>query len=289
MSEAQPNVMRLRLGGALKMLRRRAGLNLDDAAARIGLPSGATLSKVENAKRLVAVTALDAFFTAYDVGEGDARREEIRKLATLAGSTRRANLLRQYGDAVPDPFVDYLELEDLAAQADIYASQVIPGILQTSDYAHAVIDGGRRWRTEREVRTFAELRMQRAAVLTRDSPLPVWCILDEAALRRVMGGPAVMAEQLHHLLALHERHPHVQIQVLPFTVGAHPAQDGSHTIFRFDAGSPVVVVEPMTTSLYLEEDSDVGQYDVNFNHLRSQALDTKRSRAFIRDVIKEIR
>ncbi|UQA91461.1 helix-turn-helix domain-containing protein [Streptomyces halobius] len=289
MSEAQPTMMRRRLAGALKTLRHRTGLNLDDAAARIGLPSGTTLSKVENAKRLVAVTALDAYFTAYGIEDGDARRDEIRKLATLAGSTRRTNLLRQYGDAVPDPFADYLELEELAAQADIYASQVIPGILQTHAYAHAVIDGSRRWRTEREVKTFAELRMQRAAVLTRETPLPVWCVLDEAALRRAMGGPAVLAEQLNHLLALHERLPHVQIQVLPFAAGAHPAMDGTHTIFRFDTGSPVVVVEPMTTSLYLEEDADIGQYDVNFNHLRSQALDTKRSRNFIRDVIKEIR
>ncbi|GFE12411.1 hypothetical protein Sgleb_04580 [Streptomyces glebosus] len=104
-----------------------------------------------------------------------------------------------------------------------------------------------------------------------------------------MGGPAVLAEQLGHLLALQETLPHLQLQVLPFAAGAHPAIDGTHTIFRFDAGGPVVVVEPMTTSLYLEEDADVGQYDVNFNHLRSQALDTKRSRTFIRDVIKEIR
>ncbi|PBC87079.1 MULTISPECIES: helix-turn-helix transcriptional regulator [unclassified Streptomyces] len=289
MSEAQPNMMRRRLGGALKTLRQRTGMNLDDAAARIGLPSGSTLSKVENAKRLVSTTALDAYFTAYGVGANDARRDEIRKLATLAGSTRRANLLRQYGDAVPDPFADYLELEDLAAQADIYASQVIPGILQTHDYAQAVIDGSRRWRTEREAKTFAELRMQRAAVLTRPTPLPVWCVLDEAALRRAMGGPPVLAEQLGHLLTLQETLPHLQLQVLPFAAGAHPAMDGTHTIFRFDAGGPVVVVEPMTKSLYLEEDADVGQYDVNFNHLRSQALDTKRSRTFIRDVIKEIR
>ncbi|GGN65523.1 transcriptional regulator [Streptomyces kronopolitis] len=289
MSEAQPTMMRRRLGGALKILRQRTGLNLDDAAARIGLPSGTTLSKVENAKRLVAVTALDAYFTAYGVGESDARRDEIRKLAALAASPRRTNLLRQYGDAVPDSFADYLELEELAAQADIYASQVIPGILQTHDYAHAVIDGSRRWRTEREVKTFAELRMQRASVLTRENPLPVWCVLDESALRRAMGGPTTLAEQLGHLLDLHERLPHVQIQVLPFAAGAHPAMDGTHTIFRFDAGGPVVVVEPMTTSLYLEEDADIGQYDVNFNHLRSQALDTKHSRNFIRDVIKEIR
>ncbi|GFE12852.1 hypothetical protein Sgleb_08990 [Streptomyces glebosus] len=116
----------------------------------------------------------------YDLRWSEEKRDvghlEIRKLATLAGSTRRANLLRQYGDAVPDPFADYLELEELAAQTDIYASQVIPGNLQTSDYAHAVIDGARRWRTERKVRTFTELRMQRTAVLTRrsrSSPSPL--------------------------------------------------------------------------------------------------------------------
>ncbi|WP_146022240.1 Scr1 family TA system antitoxin-like transcriptional regulator [Streptomyces sp. CB02959] len=106
-------------------------------------------------------------------------------------STRRTNLLRQYGDAVPDPFVDYLELEELAAQADIYASQVIPGILQTHHYAHAVIEGSRRWRTEREVKTFAELRMQRAAVLTREAPLPVRPVGDGRPARPDRSEPAV--------------------------------------------------------------------------------------------------
>ncbi|MFC9235088.1 helix-turn-helix domain-containing protein [Streptomyces decoyicus] len=103
MSEAQPNMCVGALGRALKTLRQRTGMNLDDAATRIGLPNGTTLSKVENAERLVSTTALGTYFTTYDIGEKDARRDEIRKLATLAGSTRRANLRSQYGDAVPKP------------------------------------------------------------------------------------------------------------------------------------------------------------------------------------------
>jgi transcriptional regulator with XRE-family HTH domain len=286
MSDARPNLMRRRLGLALRTLRQRAGLNLPDAVERLGLSGPSALSKIENGKQRVPSAALDKYFDAYSVEDAQ-RMEEIRRLASLASSPRRTNLFNQYRDAVRDPFADYLELEELAAHADWYAVQLIPGLLQTPEYAHAVVDGSGKWRTAREVRTFVELRMKRQQVLRRENPLSLWCVLDEAALRRAIGGPQIMAGQLRHLLAVTEELPGVEIQVLPFGAGVHAGIDGAFTVFRFDAGDPLAVVEPLTTALYLEEDIHVGRYDVAFNHLRARALDIPASRDFISELIKE--
>ncbi|GLW19887.1 transcriptional regulator [Streptomyces sp. NBRC 13847] len=288
MPKSDPSLVRRRLGATLKMLRGGAGMNLDEAAIALGLSGASALSRIENGKRLVSTAALDAYFASYGV-EDDSRRSELRKLVSLANSTWRESLQRQYRDAVPEFFADYLDLEDFADQADIFAPQIIPGILQTREYAHAVIDGRFQWRTEREVRAFAELCGQRQSLLMRDDPLSVWCVLDEAALRRCVGGPVVQLEQLQHLLDIHDCLPHVQLQVLPFSAGAHPGIDGAHTVFRFDSSSPVVVVESLTTWICLEEHVPISQYNMIFDHLCAQAMDAAASHEFIRAVIMEQR
>ncbi|MFJ2442418.1 MULTISPECIES: helix-turn-helix domain-containing protein [unclassified Streptomyces] len=286
MADARPNLMRRRLGLALRTLRQRSGLNLPDAVRLLGLSGSSALSKIENGKQRVPAATLDKYFQAYEVHD-EQRILEIRQLAAQASSSRRTNLFDQYRDAVRDPFADYLELEELAAHADWYAAQLIPGLLQTPEYAYAVIEGSGKWNTAREVRTFVELRMKRQQVLRRDRPLSMWCVLDEAALRRAMGGKQVLAGQLQHLLDVSDELPGVEIQVLPFDVGVHTGIDGTFTLFRFDAGDPLTVLEPLTSSLYLEEDEHVGRYEVAFNHLRARALDIPASRGFIKSLIEE--
>ncbi|MFE4290697.1 helix-turn-helix domain-containing protein [Streptomyces sp. NPDC056907] len=286
MADARPSLMRRRLGLALRTLRQRSGLNLPDAVKLLGLSGPSALSKIENGKQRVPATSLDKYFQAYEVRD-EQRIQEIRQLAAQASSSRRTNLFDQYRDAVRDPFADYLELEELAVHTDCYAAQLIPGLLQTPEYAYAVVEGSGKWGTAREVRTFVELRMKRQQALRRERPLSMWCVLDEAALRRAMGGAQVLAGQLRHLLDVSEALPGVDVQVLPFSVGVHAGIDGTFTLFRFDAGDPLVVLEPLTSSLYLEEDEHVGRYDVALNHLRARALDIPASREFIKDLIKE--
>ncbi|MEW1721429.1 helix-turn-helix transcriptional regulator [Streptomyces sp. NPDC093109] len=278
--------MRRRLGLALRTLRQRAGLSLADAVKLLGLSGSSALSKIENGKQRVPATSLDKYFEAYDV-QDERRMREIRQLAAQASSSRRTNLFAQYRDAVRDPFADYLELEELAVHADWYAAQLVPGLLQTPEYAHAVVEGSGKWNTTREVRTFVELRMKRQQVLRREHPLSMWCVLDEAVLRRAMGGEQVLAGQLRYLLDVSGELPGVEIQVLPFSAGVHAGIDGTFTLFRFDAGDPLAVLEPLTNSLYLEKDEHVGRYDVAFNHLRARALDIPASREFIKSLIKE--
>ncbi|MFH9730590.1 DUF5753 domain-containing protein [Streptomyces sp. NPDC017260] len=111
--------------------------------------------------------------------------------------------------------------------------------------------------------------------------------MDESALQREVGGRQVMKAQLEHLLDVTERYKHVTVQVLPFTHGSHAGIDGPFHLLHFSAGPPVAVVQPMTTSLYLEEDSDIGRYETAFNHLRAEALDVEASRHHIHDLIKD--
>jgi transcriptional regulator with XRE-family HTH domain len=288
MAEARPNLMRRRLGLALRTLRQRSGHSLVEASEKLALSGASALSKIENGKQRVPTSSLGRYFEVYDVRE-ERRKDEIKRLASMASSGRRTNLFNQYREAVKAPFADYLELEELATRADWYASQLVPGLLQTPDYAHAVVEESVHWQTPREVRTFVELRMRRQHVLRREHPLSMWCVLDEAVLHRAMGGKGVLTAQLQHLLDITEELRTVDLQVLPFSSGAHTGTDGSFTVFRFDSGDPIVVVEPLTTSLYLEEDAHVGQYDAAFNHLRARALDVPRSREFIAGIIEEER
>lgn len=285
MVDAQPNLHRRRLGLELRALRKEAGLNLDDAASRLGLSGAPALSKIENGKQRVQPVAIPGFLEAYGCLD-KARSSEIRSLASLASSGKRISLLSRYRDTVRDPFAEYIHLEELARRAESFA-YLIPGLLQTEEYAQAVVAGSRKWSTQRDIKKFVELRMLRQQALTRRNPLSLWCVLDESALHREVGGPDVMRHQLERILEVSEELPHVDVQVLPFNKGAHAGMDGAFTLLHFEAGPPVAVVEPMTTSLYLEEDGDVGRYETGFNHLQAEALDVTDSSKFIHHMIKD--
>ncbi|MFJ2114258.1 helix-turn-helix domain-containing protein [Streptomyces sp. NPDC087850] len=293
MTEAQPNVHRRRLGLALRALRKAAprtggedgALNLAEAADMIGLPGQSSLSKIENGKQRVPLNTLPGYFEAYGVTE-EAVKSELRALASLASSGKRSNLLNQFKGSIRDPFAEYLHLEELARRSETY-SLVVPGLLQHRGYAEAIVRRSRQWQTNREIQSFVDLRIARQQALSRDSPLTLWCILDEAALLRKIGGTDVMRAQLQHLVDVSDEHPNVNLQVLPFDIGAHAGIDGAFILLDFPAGPPVVVVEPMTTALYLEDDSDIGRYETGITHLKSAALDTDASRRFIIDTIKE--
>ncbi len=285
MTDAQPNLHRRRLGLELRSLRKAARMSLAEAADRLSLSGAPALSKIENGKQRVPPIALAGFFEVYGLRDKD-RVDKLRRLASLANSGRRTNLLDQYRQSIRDPFAEYLHLEELASKSDTFA-WVIPGLLQTEDYARAVVERSRKWQTDREIDSFVELRMVRQKALSRENPLHLWCVLDESALQREVGGKHVMKAQLERLLDVTVQNKNVAVQVLPFAYGAHAGVDGPFHLLHFPAGPPVAVVEPMTTSLYLEEDSDIGRYETAFNHLRTEALDAEASQRYIHDLIKD--
>ncbi|GAA0336292.1 helix-turn-helix transcriptional regulator [Streptomyces blastmyceticus] len=289
MAAAAPTVLRRRLGAMLKTMRLRAGYNLAEASELLGLFGPPALSKIESGRQR---PDLERFFSVYQVTDA-AHIAETREIAKLAISSRQKTLFAQYKDVIRPAFADFIELEEVATRTDSYVATAIPGLLQTAEYAQAIIEGANVWNAARTMRAFAELRMKRQDLLTLTpgtdddrAPISLRYVLDEACLRREVGGPGVLREELHHLVTV-SKQSNVELRVLPFKAGAHPGVDGSYTVFHFEVGEPVVAVESLTDSLYLEEDLHVARYAAAFDRLRAQALEPDESRDFIAGIAKE--
>lgn len=215
--------------------------------------------------------------------------DERTALLALGRQASHRGWWHSYADALPGWFEDYVGLEDGAASNWTYQAQLVPGLMQTADYATAVIRAAQPWVDDDEVGRQVTARATRQALITSADPLQFWVVLDEAALRRVVGGPAVMRAQLDRLGMLSAL-PNVTLQVLPFDAGAHASMGTSFNLLRFaDADdNPIVYVEDLTSSQYLETAADVRRYSLVFDHIRAQALSLERSAAFIAQVAKDM-
>jgi hypothetical protein len=183
----------------------------------------------------------------------------------------------------------FVGLEQGAAQIQTYEAQFVPGLLQTRDYANTVQRRSTVERDDDEIERFAQLRQARQEVLDRTpKPLRLWVVLDEAALRRIVGSREIMRCQLEHLVTMAER-PKITLQALPFAGGAHPGKTGPFQILRFpwpdDPG--IIYLEHRGGALYLEEPHEIEAHTVAFEHLRTLALTPEESVTMIRDVAEE--
>ncbi|HWM39063.1 MAG TPA: DUF5753 domain-containing protein, partial [Streptomyces sp.] len=176
-----------------------------------------------------------------------------------------------------------------AASLRVYEPQVVPGLLQTHAYAEAVCEGASPEATPADIEKRVQVRMRRQdRINDLRHPLRLWAVLDESALRRAVGGRQTMVEQLERLNEVSQL-PHVTVQVMPFSMGAHPGVNGQYAILEFpDASdSSVVYLEGVTSDLYLEKAHDVQSYSVMYEHLRAEALNPDQTREFIENVAKE--
>jgi transcriptional regulator with XRE-family HTH domain len=278
----QPPTVRLRrLAGELRNLRQAAGLTREDAAEQTNINS-ATLYRIETAKarpqRRTLLTLLDKY------GVTDAARRaglvELSKQATQLG------WLQAYESELPEEYTTYISFESEARSVRNYESLFVPGLLQTEGYTRAVVTASLPYASDEEIQQRIETRAQRQASITKDDPLKLWAIVDEAVLRREVGGKEVMTDQLRHLHDL-TRQPHITFQVLPYTVGAHPGMHGAFAVMDFpDAADPdLVYIENMAGALYLEKEADVRRYTEMFNQLRAAALNVADSRRFVASLI----
>jgi hypothetical protein len=158
----------------------------------------------------------------------------------------------------------------------------VPGLLQTEGYTRAVVTASLPSASNSDLQQHVETRAQRQQSISKDDPLKLWVIVDEAVLHREVGGPQVMAEQLHHLADM-ARQPHITLQVLPFKVGAHPGMHGAFAIMDFpDTADPeLVYIENMAGALYLEKEADVRRYTEMFDQLRAAALNPTDSQRMV--------
>jgi transcriptional regulator with XRE-family HTH domain len=250
-----PTVQRLVLGGHLRQLREDAQITTEQAAGAIR-GSHSKISRMEHGRVGFKERDIADLLTLYGVTSGQ-EREVLLKLAREANTP---GWWQGYTDILPHWVEPYFGLEAAASFIRTYEVQFVPGLLQTGDYARALIRLGNA-PAEEDVARRAEARISRQDILTREEPPKVWAVMDEGALRRAIGGKAVMREQLKHLIDMCD-HPAVTLQVLPFRVTAHPAMGGPFTILRFSEPDlrDVVYIEQLTSALYLDKAAEVDSY-----------------------------
>ncbi|WP_031513764.1 helix-turn-helix domain-containing protein [Streptomyces sp. NRRL F-5123] len=282
----RPTVRRRVLGANLRRLRLEAGLEQEDAAARLGC-NASKISRIEKGESGIRQIDLRALLDLYAVTDVKA----VDGWLALARESRERRWWRALEDQLRDDFLDLVGLEEDVADLRAFEPGLVHGLLQTQEYAEAVIAAGEPGPLDDEAQARIAVRMERQKAITRsEAPLEAWIILGEAALRQQCGGPDVLHRQLRHLMTLSEV-PSVTLQVLPFTVGAYRGGPWSFSIYKFPAPAnlEVVLLENHTAHSYLETPADTGYYGACFDRLRAAALSPIASQSFIGEVAQQLR
>lgn len=278
-----PEVGRRQLATDLRRLRASSGRTLDDVARHLEC-SAAKVSRMETGAVRVGLSDLRAVLGLY--GVAGAERDA---LLALARQSRARGWWQDFADVVPPRSATFYGLEDGAATIGEHCASLVPGLLQTPGYARALV-GSVPGLDPAVVERRVALRLRRQRLLDRPQPPALHLVLDEAVLRREIGGPAVLAGQVEHLLAVAER-PHVRLQVLPFTAGAHPAAGVSFTVFGFadPDETPVVFREQLDANGFLDAPDAVARYVDALADVGRLAADPDGTRALLRQRLAELR
>ncbi|GIH94021.1 helix-turn-helix domain-containing protein [Planobispora siamensis] len=279
-----PTALRILLGSQLRRLREERGLTREEAGERIR-GSESKISRMELGRVGLRERDVADLLTLYGVEDQDAR-------AAVMDLLNRANepgWWHRFNDLLPGWFQTYVGLEEAASRIRTYEVQFVPGLLQTKEYARAVITAGGAGIAPEEISRRVDLRIERQRVLERPDGPFFWAVIDEAALRRPIGGADVMRAQLEHLMDL-MRQPNITIQVMPFSFGGHSAEGGAFSILRFqDRELPdVVYVEQLASALYLDKREDVDRYSEVMERLCAVSTTPDETVDILRRIIKEI-
>ncbi|WP_030295878.1 helix-turn-helix domain-containing protein [Streptomyces sp. NRRL F-5681] len=282
-SHPRPTVRRRRVGAELKRLREKAGVRMEDAAERIG-GDKPKISRQENGRQGVSKLEIEALLELYGVSDDRLRTA----LITLAREGRRKGWWAQYSDILSSNFQERLSIEADTARILSFQPMLVPGLLQTVEYATQVIRSAGKNATEEQIASYIDVRRSRQEIFTRENPPQFVCLLDEAVLHREIGGPAVMAAQLGKILEI-SNPPKLTIQVVPFAEGWHAGADGAFSIYSYPdpMDLDVVNLEYLDGALYLEEDESVERYQLAFEELRTASLTTKQSMELVSSVQEE--
>ncbi|MGH8793289.1 MAG: helix-turn-helix domain-containing protein [Stackebrandtia sp.] len=283
-SAGGPTALRMLLGAHLRRLREAQGVTRADAGWEIRA-SESKISRLELGRVSFKERDVEDLLSLYNVDDDDERQQ----LLVLAREANTPGWWHRFGDVLPSWFQSYLGLEATAALIRTYELQFVPGLLQTKEYARAVVLLGYGHISPQEVERRVELRASRQKLLKRAEPAKLWAVVDESALRRPLGGRAVMRAQLKHLLEQAKR-PNVRLQVIPFHSGGHSAAGGAFTVLRFpDQELPdVVYIEHLNSALYLDKRDDVDLYVAAMESLCVQAETPDRTPEIIEGILKEL-
>ncbi|MFG3557033.1 helix-turn-helix domain-containing protein [Micromonospora sp. NPDC047557] len=279
-----PTVLRMLLGAQLRRLRESSGVTREGAGWEIR-SSESKISRMELGRVGFKERDVSDLLTLYGVSD-EGERAALLKLARDANSP---GWWHRYGDVLPSWFQSYLGLEAAAALIRSYEVQFVPGLLQTREYARAVVLLGHAGAGAAEIDRRVELRMQRQQLLRRENPPQLWAVVDEAALRRPIGGAEVMREQLVALIEA-TKSPTIRLQVIPFAAGGHAAAGGAFTILRFgDQELPdIVYIEQLTSAIYLDKRDDLDNYAVAMERLCVEAEPPERTPEILGRLLEEL-
>jgi hypothetical protein len=283
-SASGPTVLRILLGSQLRRLREAKGVSRETAGWEIRA-SESKISRMELGRVGFKERDVADLLTLYGVTDV----EERTALLALARQANSPGWWHRYGDVLPNWFQSYLGLESAASLIRSYEVQFVPGLLQTPDYARAVVLLGHGRAPNDEVERRVTLRMTRQQMLTRADPPQLWAVVDEAALRRPIGGRAVLRGQLESLIEA-TKLPNITLQVIPFHAGGHAAAGGAFTLLRFpDKELPdVVYMEQLTSALYLDKRDDVDAYAGAMERVCVEAEPPARTSEILEQLLREL-
>ncbi|WP_031191513.1 MULTISPECIES: helix-turn-helix domain-containing protein [Streptomyces] len=281
-SASAPTFWRIVLGRRLTDLRERAGKSYEEAAREIGA-SSITIRRMEKAEVGLRRPSVRMLLEFYGVPAAEAG-----EFMTLVDQANEPGWWYKYRDVVPTWFSPYVALEDVATLIRPYEPHYVPGLLQTEDYARAVLSAGRH-RTADELERRVTVRMKRQGRLHQEEDAPtLWALLEESVLLRPVGGPGVMRAQLQQVLDA-SRQPNVTVQILPLGLGAHPGTCGPFTVLRFKVRElpDGVYVEDLASGEIRDRHDDVAMYLETLDHMAVQAATITESRQMLEEAIKK--
>jgi transcriptional regulator with XRE-family HTH domain len=274
-----PTIRRRRLGAELRRRREAAGVTIDGVADRLEC-SASKISRMETGHTSATPRDVRDLLEIYGV-----RGAEAEELVQISREARQKGWWHPYSTVLTGAYVG---LEAAAQSVRAYEQQVVPGILQTEEYAKAMIRAARPDITADEVDRRVRVRLGRQSLLNQDDPIELWVVLDEAVVSRPVGGDGVMRAQLERLVEAADL-PNVTLQILPFEAGGHAGMDGTFAILDFPEPSDpdVVYAENATGGLFLEKSDELRKYVFIFDHIRAAALGPEESVAYIAKLAKE--
>ncbi|UYQ65663.1 helix-turn-helix domain-containing protein [Streptomyces peucetius] len=279
-----PTVGQVVLGKRLQDLRERAGLKREEAAKVLRVAPG-TIRRMETAEVALKIPYVQLLLGAYGIGD-----EEARGFVELAEEANKPGWWQRFHDVLPHWFSMYVSLEGAASLIRAYEPHFVPGLLQTEDYARAIMLGGAIGHTDPEdVERHVSLRMERQSLLTRPDAPRLWVVMDETVLRRPVGAPGVMKGQVEKLLE-GARLPNVTLQVAEFAAGHHPGTYGPFVLFRFAVPElpDMVYSEYLTGAVYLDARPEVATHLEVMDRMAAQAASAQRTREILDDLRKEL-
>jgi transcriptional regulator with XRE-family HTH domain len=287
LTEPEPStgstVRRMVLGAQLRRLREAKGISREDAGYVIRA-SGSKISRMELGRVSFKERDVADLLQLYGITD----EAQVAPLMDLAREANTRGWWHKYSDILPNWFHSYVGLESSASLIRTYELQFVPGLFQTEDYTRAVALLGLSGAPAEEVERRVRLRIHRQEILTRPGAPPVWAVVDEAALRRPIGGMEVMRDQLKRLIELTAL-PNITMQVMPFRFGGHSGTGGAFTLLRFrDEDLPdIVFVEQLTSALYLDKREDVDEYVAVMERLCVDAVSPDETAVLLKDILRD--